>query len=82
MYVLSLSHALVVKIDINILFQILTYGDPFNGATVKGFDSSKIKINCNPTDGVCKGDFTIGVGHLSYSTGAGVTWLKSLTKGG
>ncbi|QDS77505.1 hypothetical protein FKW77_000475 [Venturia effusa] len=60
---------------------ILTYGDPFNGATVKGFDSSKIKINCNPTDGVCKGDFSIGVGHLSYSTVSGVSWLKSLEKG-
>jgi len=60
---------------------ILTYGDPFNGATVKGFDQSKIKINCNPTDGVCKGDFSIGVGHLSYSTGAGITWLKALSSG-
>ncbi|TID18053.1 hypothetical protein E2P81_ATG11022 [Venturia nashicola] len=61
---------------------ILNYGDPFNGATVKGFDQSKIKVNCNPTDGVCKGDFSIGVGHLSYSTSSGVAWLKSLEKGG
>lgn len=60
---------------------ILTYGDPFNGATVKGFDSSKIKINCNSNDGVCKGDFSIGVGHLSYSTGAGITWLKQISSG-
>jgi len=60
---------------------ILTYGDPFNGATVKGFDSSKIKINCNPTDGVCKGDFSIGVGHLSYSTSAGIAWLKQISAG-
>jgi len=60
---------------------ILTYGDPFNGATVKGFPSDKIKINCNPTDGVCKGDFSIGAGHLSYSTGAGVAWLKQISSG-
>jgi len=58
---------------------ILTYGDPFNGATVKGFPIDKIKIFCNPTDGVCKGDFSIGAGHLSYTTGAGATWLKSLS---
>jgi len=57
---------------------ILTYGDPFNGATVKGFSSEKIKIFCNPTDAVCKGDFSIGAGHLSYSTTAGAAWLKSL----
>ncbi|KAF2430231.1 alpha/beta-hydrolase [Tothia fuscella] len=61
---------------------ILTYGDPFNGATVKGFPQDKIKINCNPTDGVCKGDFSIGLGHLSYSTTTGVAWLKSLEKKG
>ncbi|RDI83073.1 hypothetical protein Vi05172_g6977 [Venturia inaequalis] len=61
---------------------ILTYGDPFNGATVKGLDQSKIKINCNPTDGVCKGDFSIGIGHLAYSTGSGVSWLKALEKAG
>jgi len=61
---------------------ILTYGDPFNGATVKGFPSDKIKINCNPTDGVCKGDFAIGAGHLSYSTASGVAWLKQLASKG
>jgi len=61
---------------------ILTYGDPFNGATVKGFPQDKIKINCNPTDGVCKGDFSIGVGHLSYSTSSGVAWLKELSSKG
>lgn len=70
------------KTYINTISQILTYGDPFNGATVKGFDQSKIKINCNPTDGVCKGDFSIGIGHLSYSTGSGVSWLKALEKAG
>jgi len=58
---------------------ILTYGDPFNGATVKGYPTDKIKIFCNASDGVCKGDFNIGSGHLSYSTGDGAKWLKTLS---
>jgi hypothetical protein len=60
----------------------LTYGDPFNGATVKGFPSDKIKIFCNPTDAVCKGEFVIGAGHLSYTTGGGAAWLKSIENSG
>jgi len=60
---------------------MLTFGDPFNGATVKGFPQDKIKVFCNPTDGVCKGDFSIGAGHLSYSTAGGVAWLKQLSGG-
>jgi len=59
------------------------FGDPFNGADVKGIPQSRIRTWCNPTDGVCKGQFQIGAGHLAYvgtSTTAAVSWIKNIVK--
>jgi len=59
------------------------FGDPFNGADVKGISTSKVKTWCNNNDGVCKGDFSIGVAHLSYvgtSTSQALTWIKGIVK--
>lgn len=60
---------------------ILTFGDPFNGARVRGY-SGPIKIFCRPTDAVCGGEFKIGAGHMAYLSSneptQGATWLKGL----
>jgi len=65
---------------------LLLYGDPFNGATVKGIPQTKIKTLCNDSDGVCKGQLSIGAGHLSYTAngavGQGATWAKKMVAGG
>jgi cutinase len=34
---------------------IVTFGDPFNGASVKGLPKDSVKVYCNPSDGVCQG---------------------------
>jgi hypothetical protein len=48
---------------------------------VKGISTDKIKTFCNPTDGVCKGEFSISAGHLSYTTNGdiskAVAWIKA-----
>lgn len=49
---------------------MVVFGDPFNGASIKGFPQDGIKTFCNASDGVCKGEFKIGLGHLSYTTGS------------
>jgi hypothetical protein len=60
---------------------ILTFGDPFNGAKIRGWNGP-IKIFCRPTDAVCGGEFKIGAGHMAYISSTeptqGATWLKSL----
>ncbi|KAF1814226.1 cutinase, partial [Eremomyces bilateralis CBS 781.70] len=58
---------------------VVTFGDPFNGSPIADFDSSKIKIFCSSSDGVCKGEFSISLGHLGYvgtSTTQAVSWIK------
>lgn len=64
---------------------LVLYGDPFNGATVKGVPKEKVKIFCNDSDGVCKGALSIGVGHLSYTSNGdvkkGADWCKQLVGG-
>lgn len=62
----------------------LMFGDPFNGAGIKGFPDSKIKTFCNDSDGVCQGKFQIGAGHLSYMTNGdmskAIAYLNSVVK--
>jgi len=61
------------------------FGDPFNGADVKGIPKSQIKTWCNSGDGVCKGAFQIGAAHLAYvgsSTSQAISWIKNIVKTG
>jgi hypothetical protein len=39
-----------------------------NGADVKGIDNERVKTICKDNDGVCKGEFNITAGHMSYSS--------------
>jgi cutinase len=58
----------------------VVFGDPFQGAPIKGFPSAKIKTYCNEGDKVCDGRFTIKAAHLKYATGStsdAVSWIKS-----
>lgn len=45
---------------------MLAFGDPFNGAPIKGYPSEKIKTFCQDSDGVCQGKFAISGGHMAY----------------
>jgi cutinase len=45
---------------------VVVFGDPFNGAPIKGFPSERLKIFCNAGDGVCDGKFAISAAHMSY----------------
>jgi len=51
---------------------VVVFGDPFNGASIKGFPQEGIKTFCAASDGVCKGQFVIGLAHLSYASGPGI----------
>lgn len=64
---------------------VVVFGDPFNGAPIKGFPQEKIKTFCASGDGVCKGEFKITAAHLSYtgtSTSAAVKWISQAVSGG
>jgi hypothetical protein len=58
---------------------VITFGDPFNGAPIKGYDGP-IEIYCNSGDGVCTGNFEVALGHLSYGidTSAGLAQKRLL----
>jgi len=64
---------------------IVTFGDPFNGSTVKGW-SGPISVFCNTGDGVCSGNFELAGSHLSYgmdtSAGLGQKALLNMAGGG
>ncbi|KAF1988001.1 carbohydrate esterase family 5 protein, partial [Aulographum hederae CBS 113979] len=45
---------------------VLTFGDPFNGSTIKGY-TGPIQVFCAPTDGVCGGNFNIGAAHRKFT---------------
>ncbi|RDI85231.1 hypothetical protein Vi05172_g4574 [Venturia inaequalis] len=45
---------------------VVVFGDPFNGAPVKGLPKEKLKVFCNPGDGVCDGKFAISAAHVAY----------------
>jgi hypothetical protein len=57
-----------------------------NGADVKGITKDRVKTICNMTgniDGVCKGEFNITAGHLSYSASQvkdAVNWAVKMAK--
>lgn len=60
---------------------VVVFGDPFNGASIKGFPKDGIKTFCNAGDGVCSGKFSITAAHLSYTVGPQIreaaTWMNS-----
>jgi len=64
---------------------IVTFGDPFNGSPVKGWNGP-IKIFCNSGDGVCTGNFELAASHLSYgmdsSAGSAQRALLAMAAGG
>ncbi|KAK2808598.1 hypothetical protein FQN50_004630 [Emmonsiellopsis sp. PD_5] len=63
---------------------VVVFGDPFNGAPIRDFDSSKIKTFCHDGDGVCSGQFKITLDHLTYSmldTREAIRWIEQ-TAGG
>jgi len=64
---------------------VVTFGDPFSGATIKGW-SGPIKVLCNSGDTVCGGNFEIAASHLSYgmdtSAGLGQAALLGMASGG
>lgn len=43
------------------------FGDPSNGASVKGVPQEKIKTWCEAKDGVCARGLNIGIAHLAYT---------------
>jgi hypothetical protein len=44
---------------------VITFGDPFNGAPIKGYNGP-VEIYCAPGDGVCTGNFELTTSHLAY----------------
>jgi cutinase len=63
---------------------VAVFGDPFNGAPVKGIPRDRVKTFCNAGDGVCGGSFTITASHLSYTMNgdisAAASWIKAVVK--
>jgi len=59
---------------------VVTFGDPFNGANIKGY-SGPISIFCNPGDGVCTGNFEVALAHLSYGGSTGQKALLQMADG-
>jgi hypothetical protein len=45
----------------------MLWGDPMNGADVRGIPDDRIKTICRSDDGVCKGEFNIGFGKHKSS---------------
>jgi hypothetical protein len=64
---------------------VVTFGDPFNGAPIKGYNGP-IEILCNADDNVCTGNFEAAASHLSYgidnSAKIGQKKLLEMAKGG
>jgi hypothetical protein len=56
---------------------VITFGDPFNGAVIKGYNGP-IEIFCNTGDGVCTGNFEVGTAHMSYGSGTAKSAQKKL----
>jgi Cutinase len=60
------------------------FGDPFNGATVKGISQQDIRTWCDPGDAVCSGEEVISAAHLAYqrpgnpSIPQAVQWMREL----
>lgn len=58
---------------------VVTFGDPFNGAKIYGFDSGLIHTECDPSDNICQGGSMILPAHLGYGGAAvddAVAWIK------
>jgi cutinase len=49
---------------------VILYGDTKNkqdGGKIKNFPTEKVKIFCNPNDGVCGGALNVNAGHMAYN---------------
>lgn len=58
----------------------MVFGDPFDGAPIKGY-AGPIQTYCATGDEVCDGEFNISAAHLSYvgaDTEAAVTYIVDL----
>lgn len=61
---------------------VVTFGDPFNGAPIKGY-SKPIQTYCAQGDEVCDGEFEISLAHLSYGgidTTEAVAYINNLVR--
>lgn len=71
--------------DLELNQGVVTFGDPFNGAPIKGYNGP-IAIFCNSGDGVCTGNFELAGSHLSYgvdgSAGQAQKKLLEMARGG
>ena len=59
----------------------MVFGDPFNGAPIKGYPTSQIKTYCIAGDEVCEVEFVITSSHLSYTllgTTEAVAYIESI----
>ncbi|KAE9981278.1 hypothetical protein BLS_007650 [Venturia inaequalis] len=65
-------------------YALALFGDPFNGASVKGIPQEKIKSWCEAKDGVCGGGLNIGMAHLAYTSNGSVKeaakWMNEMVK--
>ncbi|TLD38427.1 hypothetical protein E2P81_ATG00970 [Venturia nashicola] len=66
------------------LVALALFGDPFNGASVKGVPQDRIKSWCEAKDGVCSGGLVIGAAHLAYTSNGNVKeaakWMNEIVK--
>jgi len=56
---------------------VVVFGDPFNGASLKGFPQDTVKTFCSAADGVCSGKFSITAAHLAYASGPSISQAAS-----
>ncbi|TID25809.1 hypothetical protein E2P81_ATG03598 [Venturia nashicola] len=61
------------------VFAVLAFGDPFQGAKIKGYDGP-ILTYCNEGDAICTGNFDISAAHLAYTGSTAQTAIKELLK--
>ncbi|TID26984.1 hypothetical protein E2P81_ATG01443 [Venturia nashicola] len=58
---------------------VLVFGDPFQGAPIKGYNGPIITY-CNEGDYVCTGNFVVGAAHLSYTGSTAMAAIRELKK--
>jgi hypothetical protein len=63
----------------SVLQAVVTFGDPFQGAPIKGY-TGPIHTFCNDGDYVCTGNFVVGAAHLSYTGSVAAQAIREMTK--
>ncbi|KAE9972243.1 hypothetical protein EG328_005114 [Venturia inaequalis] len=58
---------------------VVVFGDPFQGAPIKGYDGPIITY-CNEGDYVCTGNFVVGAAHLAYTGSTASAAIKEMKK--